>query len=114
LLQVCSQVLGNALHALEENGGKRLTICTSHHHDVAVLQVSAEGTGRSQSRPASNGAQEENESMMGMSACQGIVQEHRGRIWLEHDKQGGITANVELPVATSVLQSAMRTAPLPA
>ena len=29
LLQVCSQVLGNALHALEENGGTRLTICTT-------------------------------------------------------------------------------------
>jgi signal transduction histidine kinase len=112
LLQVCSQVLGNALHALEENGGKRLTICTTHHHDVAVLQVSAEGTGRSQSGPAGEGAQEEDESMMGMSACQGIVQEHRGRIWLEQHSQDGITVSVELPVATSVLQSTLRTAPL--
>jgi signal transduction histidine kinase len=114
LLQVCAQVLGNALHALEENGGKRLTICTTHHHDVAVLQVSAEATGRSQSGPASEGDQEEDESMMGMSACHGIVQEHRGRIWLEHHNQDGITVNVELPVASSVLQSAMKTAPLPA
>jgi len=111
LLQVCSQVLGNALHALEENGGKRLTVCTTHHHDVAVLQVSAEGTGRGQ---AGQGAQEEDESMMGMSACQGIVQEHRGRIWFEQHNQDGITVNVELPVASSALQSAMRTAPLPA
>lgn len=113
LLQVCAQVLGNALHALEENGGKRLTICTSHHHDVAVLQVSAEATGRSQSGPASDGDQEEDESMMGMSACRGIVQEHRGRIWLEQHNRDGITVNVELPVASSVLQSAMKTAPLP-
>ena len=52
--------------------------------------------------------------MMGMSACQGIVQEHRGRIWHEQHNQDGITVNVELPVASSVLQSAMRTAPLPA
>jgi signal transduction histidine kinase len=114
LLQVCSQVLGNALHALEENGGKRLTICTTHHHDVAVLQISAEGTTRSQSGQAGVGAQQEDESMMGMSACQGIVQEHRGRIWLEQHNQDGITVNVELPVASSVLQSVMRTAPLPA
>ena len=114
LLQVCSQVLGNALHALEENGGRRLTISTTHHHDVAVLQISAEGTGRSQSGQAGDAAQEEDESMMGMSACQGIVQEHRGRIWLEQHNQDGTTVNVELPVASSVLQSAMTTAPLPA
>jgi signal transduction histidine kinase len=114
LLQVCAQVLGNALHALEENGGKRLTICTTHHDDVAVLRVSAEATGRSQSGPASEGHKKEDESMMGMSACHGIVQEHRGRIWLEHHNQDGITVNVELPVASSVLQSAMKTAPLPA
>jgi K+-sensing histidine kinase KdpD len=50
--------------------------------------------------------------MMGMSACQGIVQEHRGRIWLEQHSQDGITVSVELPVATSVLQSTLRTAPL--
>ena len=114
LLQVCAQVLGNALHALEENGGKKLTICTTHHDDVAVLRVSAEATGRSQSGPVSEGDQEQDESMMGMSACHGIVQEHRGRIWLEHHNQDGITVNVELPVASSVLQSAMKTAPLPA
>lgn len=52
--------------------------------------------------------------MMGMSACQGIVQEHCGRIWLEQHRQDGITVNVELPVASSVLQSTMRTDPLPA
>lgn len=114
LLQVCSQVLGNALHALEENGGRRLTISTTHHHDVAVLQISAEGTGRSQAGPAGDEPQEEDASMMGMSACQGIVQEHRGRIWLEQHNQDGITVNVELPVASSVLQAAMTTAPLPA
>jgi len=114
LLQVCAQVLGNALHALEENGGKKLTICTTHHDDVAVLRVTAEATGRSQSGPVSEGDQEQDESMMGMSACHGIVQEHRGRIWLEHHNQDGITVNVELPVASSVLQSAMKTAPLPA
>jgi two-component system, NtrC family, sensor kinase len=107
LLQVCSQVLGNALHALEENGGRRLTICTTHHHDVTLLQVSAEGTGRSPLGHADG-------SMTGLSACQGIVQEHRGRMWLEQHKQDGITVNVELPAVSSVLQSAIRTAPLPA
>jgi K+-sensing histidine kinase KdpD len=52
--------------------------------------------------------------MTGLSACQGIIQEHRGRMWLEQHKQDGITVNVELPTVSSVLQSATRTAPLPA
>jgi len=106
LLQVCSQVLGNALHTLEENGGRRLKICTTHHSDVAVLQVFVESTGRDQ-------ADENDGKLLGLSACQGIVQEHRGRIWFEQGNQGEFTVNVELPVASSPLQAAM-TAPLPA
>jgi signal transduction histidine kinase len=106
LLQVCSQVLGNALHTLEENGGRRLKICTSHHSDVAVLQVFVESTGRDQT-------DENDGKLLGLSACQGIVQEHRGRIWFEQGNQAEFTVNVELPVASSPLQAAM-TAPLPA
>jgi signal transduction histidine kinase len=107
LLQVCAQVLGNALHTLEENGGRRLKICTTYQNDVAVLQVFVEGTGRDQT-------DEEDGRLLGLSACQGIVQEHRGRIWFEHGNQGEMTVNVELPVASSPLQAAMGTAPLPA
>ncbi|HEY6338282.1 MAG TPA: histidine kinase dimerization/phospho-acceptor domain-containing protein [Candidatus Sulfotelmatobacter sp.] len=132
LLQVCSQVLVNSLHLLEENGGNRLTICTTHHDDVAVLQFSTEGTNRGRSEKEDLGAQNRSighgtsddrnpddrnpadGSMFGLSACEGIVQEHRGRIWVEQDQQGGTAVNVELPVATSALQSAMRSAPLPA
>jgi K+-sensing histidine kinase KdpD len=50
--------------------------------------------------------------ILGLSACQGIVQAHRGRIWFEQGKQGGTAVNVELPVASSPLQGAMGTAPL--
>ena len=111
LLQVCAQILANALHLLEENGGRRLAICTSHHDGVAVLQFSAEVTEQSQSGEPSG---EEDRGMLGLSACEGIVQEHRGRIWLEKAKNGGTTVNVELPVATSALQAAMKTLPQPA
>jgi signal transduction histidine kinase len=112
LLQVCSHVLGNALHTLEENGGRRLTIFTTHHDEVVLLQVSAEGEGRGQTDQI--GQIEEDGSMLGLSACQGIVLEHRGRIWLEQTKLGGTAVNVELPLASSALQVAMSTAPLPA
>jgi C4-dicarboxylate-specific signal transduction histidine kinase len=116
LLQVCSQVLVDALHTLEDNGGKRLTISTNHHEGVAVLQVSAEGTGhgRNGGTGETDATLEQDRSILGLSACEGIVQEHRGRIWLENSPRGGTTVSVELPVATSALQDAMTTVPLPA
>jgi signal transduction histidine kinase len=107
LLQVCSQILGNALHTLEESGGSRLKVCTTIQGDLAVLQVAVEGTVRPESG-------QEDGSRLGLSACQGIVQAHRGRIWFEQGKQGETAVNVELPVASSLLQGAMGTSPLPA
>lgn len=112
LLQVCSQILGNTLHLLEENGGKKLTVRTAHHDDVSVLQFSAAGAdhGQSSQKDPQEDPQEDR-SMLGLSACEGIVQEHHGRIWLEPAKQGGITVSVELPVVTSLFQTAMGTLP---
>ena len=57
---------------------------------------------------------QEDGSRLGLSACQGIVQAHRGRIWFEQGKQGETAVNVELPVVSSLLQGAMGTSPLPA
>jgi signal transduction histidine kinase len=107
LLQVCSQVLSNALHTLEESGGSRLKVCTALQGELAILQVAVEGAARPETG-------KEDGSRLGLSACQGIVQAHRGRIWFEQGKPGDTAVNVELPVASSPLLGAMRTASLPA
>ncbi|HLW86621.1 MAG TPA: histidine kinase dimerization/phospho-acceptor domain-containing protein [Candidatus Sulfotelmatobacter sp.] len=105
LLQVCSQVLGNALHALEGTGGRKLRISTTQQNDMAVLQVFVDGNGQTE---------DDDGRLLGLSACQGIVQEHRGRIRFEQGNQGELTVSVELPVVSSPLQAAMRTTPQPA
>jgi signal transduction histidine kinase len=101
LLQVCLQIVGNALYALEEKGGRALTLVTEHHGDTAALQVS-EGT----LRPGSFAVSPPLRSLapgdhLGLSACQPIVQEHQGRILCQSLEHGATVVRVELPVSAS-------------
>jgi signal transduction histidine kinase len=102
LLQVCLQIVGNALYALEESGGRVLTLLTEHHSSTAVLQVS-EGA----LRPESIGAAQALHSLapgdhLGLSACQPIVQEHDGRILCQRLENGSTLVRVELPVVPAM------------
>jgi signal transduction histidine kinase len=102
LLQVCLQIVGNALYALEESGGRALTLVTEHHSSTAVLQVS-EGA----LRPESVGDAQALHSLapgdhLGLSACQPIVQEHDGRILCQRLENGSTLVRVELPVVPAV------------
>lgn len=100
LLQVCSQMLGNSLHLLSERGGRTLTILTQQQAGVVQLQIAEDSL-------APSGPAAAPMDTLGLSACQGIVQEHRGRLsWEEHAE--GTTILVELPgndVATAVMTS---------
>ena len=94
LLQVCLQVVGGALYAVDENGVRVLTISSRVHEKMVILQVSpgAACGFPSDSLPAEPG------TMLGLSACQGIVQEHNGRIVCQSQPGGGTAIRVELPV----------------
>lgn len=105
LLQVCSQILGNALHLLSERGGRALTVNTRHRAGVAVLQVSEDSP-----VPAGNAATQMD--TLGLSACQGIVQEHRGRISCEERPNGGTSILVELPANDPATGTKASPAPL--
>ncbi|MBZ5683084.1 MAG: hypothetical protein LAO24_23585 [Acidobacteriia bacterium] len=94
LLQACSQILSNALHRLSERGGRTLIVSTHHHAGAAVLQVSEDS-------PATPDSAAETGDSIGLSACQGIVQEHRGRILCEPRDDGGMVVRVELPACDS-------------
>jgi signal transduction histidine kinase len=108
LLQVCLQILGNALHAMSERGGRTLTFTTLSRDGITALQIS-EGAPTSKASGSTSAA--EAEEVLGLSACQGIVQEHRGRILCEQREDGGTTVRVELPCGSSLSQ-AMAPAPL--
>jgi signal transduction histidine kinase len=100
LLQVCLQIVGNALYALEENGGRALALVTEHHTGKAVLQVSE--VLRPESVAISPPLRTlETSDHLGLGACQPIVQEHEGRILCQSMEHGATVVRVELPVGAS-------------
>jgi signal transduction histidine kinase len=116
LLQVCVQLLNSAINAVgqkvagEEDRGI-LSITAEHEDGVAVIHIfdanirvsddsslppaienDADGLNRSSTRIVSG---------LGLSACQGILLQHRGRISWQRDQNAGTSIRVELPVMTA-------------
>jgi signal transduction histidine kinase len=98
LLQVCLQVIGGALYALDDDGPRILTVTSYRDGNIVILQVSA-GAANS---TASESPDAEPGAVLGLSACQGIVQEHQGRISCQRQTGGGIVVRVALPVMPAI------------
>jgi len=99
LLQVCLQLIGNCLHVMSERGGKVLTVSTQRQPGISVLQLATEPL-----VPASGdlaAAPVDTEDGLGLSACQGILQEHRGHVSVERREDGATLLRVELAAAES-------------
>jgi signal transduction histidine kinase len=100
LLQVCLHITNNALHAMAEKGGV-LTVSTREEDDFVVLEFSDDGPGAPEpdrvfdpfytTKPVGQG------TGLGLSACYGIIQEHKGRILCQNRPEGGATFRIELP-----------------
>jgi signal transduction histidine kinase len=93
LLQVCLQVIGGLLYAIDENAMRVLEVKSYADDRIVVLRVSAHIANADPGSPAPDPA-----TGLGLSACQGIVQEHEGRIVCQNTSNGGIAICVELPV----------------
>lgn len=91
LLQVCLQLIGNCLHVMSEQGGKVLTVSTAQQTDTSVLRIATDAT------PDGNPGAADPADSLGLSACQGILQEHRGQISHERGGDGSVQLRVELP-----------------
>jgi signal transduction histidine kinase len=97
LLQVCVQVINDALYAANRNSSRILTITTERKEGLAIINISdailAGGL-------AGNGEKEEDQTLsgLGLSACQGILRQHHGRILWQQDRNTGTTIRVEIPV----------------
>ena len=96
LLQVCLQLVGNCLHVMSECGAKILTVSTAHQDGVSVLQIATEPL-VSLASGSTRAPQSYPEDGLGLSACQGILQEHRGHISRESRDDGAMLLRVELP-----------------
>jgi signal transduction histidine kinase len=108
LFQVCLQLVSNSLHVLSERGGRTLTVSTERQAGAAVLQIATEPT------PSATGALHRSSSPdhdqdsadpgdgLGLSACQGILHEHRGHVLCHRHPDGAMLLRVELPATESV------------
>ncbi len=99
LLQVCVQIINDALHAVEQRGGRTLSIAAQHTEGFAVIHLSE--TGLAAGDKDKTFASAEILSSLGLSACQGILRQHQGQILCQQDANAGIVIRVELPVIST-------------
>src|SRR6202041_521543 len=114
VLQVFFNLISNAVDALEEVGGGKLTITAARNENCLLLDFSDTGPGIKSpqqvfdpfftTKPVGKG------TGLGLSICYGIVQEHGGRIECFNRPEGGATFVVEFPV--TALNNYLSDAPL--
>jgi signal transduction histidine kinase len=107
LMQVFFNIISNALDAMTETGGGKLTIRTLRDRGNVVLLFSDTGPGLREphrvfdpfytTKPVGKG------TGLGLSICYGIVQEHGGKIFCYNSQTGGAVFRVELPAVLAVL-----------
>jgi two-component system NtrC family sensor kinase len=110
VLQVFFNLISNAVDALEEVGGGKLLIRTSHSDTRAIVQFSDTGAGIKHpqqvfdpfftTKPVGKG------TGLGLSICYGIMQEHGGRIDCFNRTEGGATFVVEFPTEMEPIYAA--------
>ena len=100
LLQVCLQLVANCLHRLSEPSGQGLTVSSERQGDTSVLQIRIERVaGIASTGPHASSV--DSEEALGLSACQGILQEHGGQILRELQADGTMQIRVALPITGS-------------
>jgi signal transduction histidine kinase len=116
LLQVCVQLLNSAIHAVNRQGRGILMVTAEHKDRVVTIHFFDVGgpvsTAKAYTARAENGVANSTQPISGLdlSACQGILQQHRGRLSWQHDGNSATSIQVELPVMTPVT----RKSPAPA
>lgn len=109
LMQVFFNIISNALDAMAEQGGGRLTIRTQRDRSNVVVLFSDTGPGIREphrvfdpfytTKPVGKG------TGLGLSICFGIVEEHGGKILCYNGQAGGAVFRVDLPAVLAALPS---------
>ena len=103
LLQVCSHLVNSGLNMLGEVGGS-LKIRLFRNGDFAVLELSDQARQRARrgdSDPSNWYRTSQRTASLGITACMGIVQNHRGTMVCESNPDGSAVVRIELPFAYS-------------
>jgi signal transduction histidine kinase len=110
LLQVCAQVLNNVLNAAEQRGARTLIVLAEScagmakisMSEMGILDLSAETDlkDHKMNGEARSGKLENDPPLsgLGLTACQGILQQHRGKISWQRGSRKEVMACIELPL----------------
>jgi two-component system NtrC family sensor kinase len=106
LFQSFIEIIENALDALQEAGGGKLTIAADRYGSEIVVQFSDTGPGIREpqrvfdpfytTKPVGKG------TGLGLSAVYGVVQDHSGQITCQNKPEGGALFVVKLPAAAEI------------
>jgi len=119
LLQVCVQIVNDALHAVDQQGGQSLNIGSERKDGLAIINVSSGSLVLSSPETSAENAAEnkadspETFSGLGLNACQGILQQHHGRILCRQHPNAGISVRIELPLIPPAVAEKSREAGVP-
>jgi len=110
LFQACTEIVRNAVDALEEVGGGTFVIAAFLQGDEIVVEFSDTGRGLREpnkvfdpfytTKPIGKG------TGLGLSATYGVVQHHQGHITCYNKPEGGALFIVRLPVARPAVAAA--------
>jgi signal transduction histidine kinase len=103
LLHVCSHLVNSGLNLLGEAGGC-LNIRIFRKGDFAVLELSDQArqlSRRGDSDPSNWAGTSQPTAGLGITACMGIVQNHRGAMMCKSNPDGSAVVRIELPFAYS-------------
>jgi signal transduction histidine kinase len=101
LLQVCLQIINDALHVLHEHGSRTLTVSAERKDGIAIVNISdtdLPGSFVEYGDHAHNSP--ENLSSLGLSVCLGILRQHHSRLLWQKDENAGTSIRIEIPVIT--------------
>lgn len=103
LLQVCVQIINDALYAVGQLHSPTLTIAAERKDGLVIINISDASLAETSARKTEK---EEHQALsgLGLSACQGILRQHHGRIIWQQDRNSGINIRIEIPVIPPVLE----------
>ncbi len=117
LLQVFSNIINNAVYAMQEVGGGTLTVRTLFEKGNVVILFSDTGPGLRDPRlvfdpfyttkPVGKG------TGLGLSICYGLIQDQGGQITCYNRPEGGATFRIELPAVPSAFPFSPRSVASP-
>jgi signal transduction histidine kinase len=106
LLQVCVQIVNDALYAVGQHSSRTLTLSAERKDGLAIINISDAtiAGGSAGNREKEEGEEDQALSGLGLSACQGILRQHHGQILWRQDRKTGINIRVEIPVIPHALE----------